>query len=422
MAMSMNGIAFMVTADAGSPLSPLSFTTDGRHFFRSPGSSTETLAELHIEPYIRRLNVKDQSVEDVQSIKEFGEKIHDFLPRPRYISPLNLSCDKKFGHIRDHPKDRIVNLDSGISVPDDRWSDIIPPETALTFAAIWDPDDGMITFTAADLFDMMKTPRPDKSVDSPSDIDERSSQVLTVDRVRLLSAPPTAMFAAEKSAQPLTFACETFQDESDITETFHVPPNVVLTRSSVGASSAATSALFDRIRSATSRPDDVMLCPREGTGHFLRPPTFNDAQVLNFTQRSAFSMSTESTSNYVHVHSAASVMSESEHYRTSWCEVDAPPYVDENTTHQPIIQRLASRLHKQKSQPCARASAVLARHEYNHETSSQETASRQNHHRFLNFGLASSMLGRFGTFPACRKADDRWVNVEITQIVTQRLV
>ncbi|KAL4073609.1 hypothetical protein J3A83DRAFT_2577776 [Scleroderma citrinum] len=34
-----------------------------------------------------------------------------------------------------------------------RWSDVVPPKAALTFAALWDPDEGMITFSGARLLE-----------------------------------------------------------------------------------------------------------------------------------------------------------------------------------------------------------------------------------------------------------------------------
>ncbi|KAG6370872.1 hypothetical protein JVT61DRAFT_10894 [Boletus reticuloceps] len=34
-----------------------------------------------------------------------------------------------------------------------RWSDVVPPKAALTFAALWDPEDGMVTFSGAALLE-----------------------------------------------------------------------------------------------------------------------------------------------------------------------------------------------------------------------------------------------------------------------------
>lgn len=80
-----------------------------------------------------------------------------------------------------------------------RWSEVIPPHTALTFAAIWDPDEGMVTFSGARLLDAadpavqagsgIKTPgtgmRHIAVHDTPADALDSQSQVLTIDRLAL---------------------------------------------------------------------------------------------------------------------------------------------------------------------------------------------------------------------------------------------
>lgn len=100
-----------------------------------------------------------------------------------------------------------------------RWSEVIPPETALTFGAIWDPVDGMCTFSGAALsacspdcsncFQSLSRkksiqkcpPRNQCDQDSPSDpldLDKRS-QVLTIDRFMVTGAsvPNTATSMAQ---------------------------------------------------------------------------------------------------------------------------------------------------------------------------------------------------------------------------------
>ncbi len=61
-----------------------------------------------------------------------------------------------------------------------RWSELVPPHSALTFAAIWDPEEGMVTFSGAHLLD---APVDKGRDDSPYDVSPDShSQVLTLDR------------------------------------------------------------------------------------------------------------------------------------------------------------------------------------------------------------------------------------------------
>jgi len=41
-----------------------------------------------------------------------------------------------------------------------RWSDILSPKASLTFAALWDPDEGMLTFSGARLLESDTNPNP----------------------------------------------------------------------------------------------------------------------------------------------------------------------------------------------------------------------------------------------------------------------
>ena len=60
----------------------------------------------------------------------------------------------------------------------------MPPRTALTFAAMWDPEDGMVTFSGARLLDSETLEKKATQDDSPRDVAfaDDQSQVLTVDR------------------------------------------------------------------------------------------------------------------------------------------------------------------------------------------------------------------------------------------------
>lgn len=62
-----------------------------------------------------------------------------------------------------------------------RWSEVVPPKAALTFAALWDPDEGMVTFSGAALLESESSsgipPLPDIF-----DNDNGHSQFITVDQ------------------------------------------------------------------------------------------------------------------------------------------------------------------------------------------------------------------------------------------------
>ncbi|KAF9262780.1 hypothetical protein L218DRAFT_381732 [Marasmius fiardii PR-910] len=57
-----------------------------------------------------------------------------------------------------------------------RWSDVVPPNSGLTFAVVWDPEDEMVAFSGAELFQDGSQLSPCSS-DSPTDA---VSQILTI--------------------------------------------------------------------------------------------------------------------------------------------------------------------------------------------------------------------------------------------------
>lgn len=64
-----------------------------------------------------------------------------------------------------------------------RWSEVIPPHTALSFAALWDPEDGMVTFTGPALLNAAADGLTLR--DMPLDAGEGRSQILTLDGLSL---------------------------------------------------------------------------------------------------------------------------------------------------------------------------------------------------------------------------------------------
>ncbi|EIW51679.1 uncharacterized protein TRAVEDRAFT_75701 [Trametes versicolor FP-101664 SS1] len=93
-----------------------------------------------------------------------------------------------------------------------RWSELVPPHSALTFAAIWDPEEGMVTFSGAHLLD----PPVDKGrIDSPYDVSPDSqSQVLTIDRFAMAAgyAHPSAGLDSFAYARDALVDAETAMD------------------------------------------------------------------------------------------------------------------------------------------------------------------------------------------------------------------
>ncbi|KAF9497662.1 hypothetical protein BDN71DRAFT_1444477 [Pleurotus eryngii] len=61
-----------------------------------------------------------------------------------------------------------------------RWSEVIPPDTGLTFAVIWDPEDGLLAFSGAELLGSPANYFPDSRPISPSETLDGQSQVITL--------------------------------------------------------------------------------------------------------------------------------------------------------------------------------------------------------------------------------------------------
>ncbi|KAJ8509518.1 hypothetical protein ONZ45_g8324 [Pleurotus djamor] len=77
---------------------------------------------------------------------------------------------------------------------DHRWSEVIPPDSGLTFAVIWDPEDGLIAFTGAELLD--SSANYANSPTSPSEAFDNRSQVLTLGTLsstNMLTETPTTL-------------------------------------------------------------------------------------------------------------------------------------------------------------------------------------------------------------------------------------
>ncbi|KZT64756.1 hypothetical protein DAEQUDRAFT_769398 [Daedalea quercina L-15889] len=92
-----------------------------------------------------------------------------------------------------------------------RWSELFPPHTALTFAAVWDPVEGMITFSGAHLLDSEGgehvAARP-----LPKDALDNQSQAPTLDMLlQYYQSTPTqkAFTATERDREPVgSWACD----------------------------------------------------------------------------------------------------------------------------------------------------------------------------------------------------------------------
>ncbi|KAJ7166564.1 hypothetical protein C8R43DRAFT_986350 [Mycena crocata] len=91
-------------------------------------------------------------------------------------SAASFSSGQSFDTIRRAPG----NTATSVACSDDhRWSEVVPPDSGLTFAVVWDPEEeDILTFSTAELSSF--TDRDPKSPDSPSDAFDSRSQVLTI--------------------------------------------------------------------------------------------------------------------------------------------------------------------------------------------------------------------------------------------------
>ncbi|KDQ49991.1 hypothetical protein JAAARDRAFT_51474 [Jaapia argillacea MUCL 33604] len=130
------------------------------------------------------------------------------------------STNRKLLHPHWTPSDRDKNS-TPPSPPDSRWSEVIPPHTALTFAAIWDPVEGMVAFSGAQLRDFL-----DKDVSfntRPTSPGDGDSQILTIDRFALPSTVNSAALALDMERMPMTFACEAVMEPDTYADIFLRP-------------------------------------------------------------------------------------------------------------------------------------------------------------------------------------------------------
>ncbi|TBU28306.1 hypothetical protein BD311DRAFT_778406 [Dichomitus squalens] len=298
---------------------------------------------------------------------------------------MQTARSKPDAHLQQQPRMFLKDFDT--PAEHHRWSELVPPRTALTFAAIWDEDEGMVTFSGAHLFDSEtaeKGRRDQLANDSPSDVafGDGESQVLTInDRFAIaISESPARPGHALPSAgiDSLAFARDAMIDGETVMDSrsclgaggLRVPPGIHYAPDSPAvASSMALASLanvpfrrrtlinnpFSRTRRDSQRArraelrvqtngDEVRHCDAQSArsdvtdeGFFedrrLTTGTLGTAPVLvEFNLSSAFSVTTTSTSRYVevdHPSQAETYSCEHRSQRTQVHRQSQPPLVKE---------------------------------------------------------------------------------------------
>ncbi|PCH44621.1 hypothetical protein WOLCODRAFT_105397 [Wolfiporia cocos MD-104 SS10] len=336
---------------------------------------------------------------------------------------------------------------------DRRWSELVPPRTALTFAAVWDPVEGMITFSGAHLLESdsvdcvtVKLVRSDL----PRDALDNQSQALTIDMLTHVAH----LTKGRQGKFPCSWTCEAHTD-TDTTMGSQFLPGwlAVPTRTNTGpnspafASSVALTALFESeapdgddvhwvggiplrcipIRFEPSKSDDDESVTDEGffegrqlpTGSYASLPVFVDLQF-----HSAFSVTTTSTTNYVAVDfpeelTGYAFLDDMESWETvrgvdrSFC-MNSPPFERKRRLRK--IRVIGPR--PTSTRP-ASPEEVLSREQYNHMHPAG-TPPSPSIKRKGSIARARELLDKLGK---CVKNedDDGWVCVEVTQKVTHKV-
>ncbi|KAI0826332.1 hypothetical protein BC629DRAFT_1587152 [Irpex lacteus] len=171
-----------------------------------------------------------------------------------------------------------------------RWSQVMPPHTALGFAALWDPEEGMVTFSIGELLDS------DTSSSATSEI---------------FPATHSTDNDAQSTLDPFLRSVAMGRDRAQAHQERH--PSAHLDWSqvrSVGrtiytlARAPLERGIFSSNRpnasNRASTPDDEGFFEEmpntAGTGDFSTPPV-----LVNLNLKSHFSMTTTSTTGYVDV-------------------------------------------------------------------------------------------------------------------------
>ncbi|KII91414.1 hypothetical protein PLICRDRAFT_173265 [Plicaturopsis crispa FD-325 SS-3] len=336
------------------------------------------------------------------------------FPRsPRFPSPSVDSkgtSDRLFSPIE--PSSRTT---TPTTIDEQRWSQVVPPKSALTFAAVWDDEKGMVTFSGAKLLE--RTPSTStNTLDSPTDAYDNRSQVLTIDRLMvpgvtmgvrdtfgdmdsyfggcsyLRTAPtptpktPTMRMPRHKASTTNGFGVDVYVRSSGISRSLanwsengqrdwrqlsclrildgdiDFDPRTAFEAGALGAA-VRNKELYDR--RAHVRSDDVT---DEG---YWEPPQRKKPVRAALHLVSRFSTTTTSTSDYVEVEldsslrdpispPAAPVIADDDSDSTTWSTMENPGHCGARKT--PRSRRLKKGRQNQPAEP----SEVLARDSYNH--------------------------------------------------------
>ncbi|KAH7881887.1 hypothetical protein F5I97DRAFT_463673 [Phlebopus sp. FC_14] len=307
-----------------------------------------------------------------------------------------------------------------------RWSEVVPPKTALTFAALWDPDEGMVTFSGAALLESETC----TGMAPHSDVfNADCSQIMSLDRNISATADNTTNLAA-------------FQDA--FKAFLHRVP-----RNSRQSFQSKTVAAHQRLDCSYVHPRDCTLKPRsslqfsncdkaadvESSSHAslaargirrFRSDIVHDRRASEIESsssarhmhlKSRFSTTTTSTSNYIEVPHTRNIPPLPPVTPVTPQQQQQPAYPPTSPTSSP--RRL---LRKKRPPPVSLPSISSPEHTRSPTrgsplfaspaSPSPTSPSKSGKHRF-------SILSRRMTRGS---SDEGWVCIEVTPIIKQRYV
>ncbi|KAJ7141525.1 hypothetical protein C8R46DRAFT_1233655 [Mycena filopes] len=305
------------------------------------------------------------------------DKDKDFMQYNTDSRPVSVSSLQSFETIRQTPGSAAASIAAS---NDHRWSDVIPPDSGLAFAVLWDPErNDLLTFSSPELSDA----RDAHQADSPSDAYDNRSQVLTID--------PSVIPPSEYTSTSQFFR---HNDDYRFTDSGVFPGRSVRGRTQTsstldGLDVYLRGSMLGKAHNANRHAscfqdfdDDFAFDPRTSFAQawlkYMEDGVPSDVDDEGFFEvgteegehgeeinlSSAFSVTTTSTSDYIHVQNEMSDAASND-----WSALEAPDtpgYSAPAFTAPPGPHRRLHNHWPSASRHAASPSAVLARPEYNH--------------------------------------------------------
>jgi len=304
------------------------------------------------------------------------------------------------------------------SKEDHRWSDVVPPNSGLTFSAIWDSEEGMVAFSVSELQDS-----PDcKSANLPLDVHDDCSQILTITQ-SIVPSEDTATLAIFRDTYPYARAATPNVNGHPLASSTWGGFDVCLghSRIALGRRCSRYFSCFDVLDDElgfdprTAFSDIPIKLKNTSDGHSVTDEGFyeagnrasassdDDLVLLELNLSSAFSTTTTSTSNYVDVEEDAA--------SDTWSTMERPIRLScPNLPPSNARRRLRKRRH---TDPPARPAEMLARAQHNHAASPPTLPEDEKK------PILPKFVRSLGKWKRGSSTDEGWVRVELTHKITQ---